>query len=136
MQEIVDFLAGQWPVVAMLVVAIVLLIRSYMNEGDSVDASEAVRLINQEDAIVIDVREKAEFDAGHINSSIHVPLSQVPKRLSELQKHKGKAVIVSCRSGSRSGVAARQLRKGGFEKVYNLRGGLLGWEQAKLPTFQ
>jgi len=94
---------------------------------------EAVMLFNHEDALVLDVRENSEYADGHIAKAKHIPLGQLNKRLSELDKHKGKPIVAVCRTGSRSGHACGILRKAGFENVSNLAGGISAWEQAGLP---
>ncbi|MEZ5614926.1 MAG: rhodanese-like domain-containing protein [Rhodocyclaceae bacterium] len=99
----------------------------------SVSPMQATLLINREDAILLDVREAAEFGNGHIPNSRHIPLSQLDKRLPELDKFKGRSIIVNCASGNRSGSACGRLRRAGFEKVFNLSGGLSAWDQAGLP---
>lgn len=95
---------------------------------------QATLLINREDAVIVDVREHHEFTAGHLPNSRHIPMGAVEKRLGEIEKHKSKPVIVVCQSGNRSSSTCNALRKGGFEKVYNLSGGMLAWEQAGLPV--
>jgi rhodanese-related sulfurtransferase len=95
---------------------------------------EATQLINHQNAVVLDVREEGEFQGGHIPKAKHIPLGALGKRLSELEKHKGRPVVVSCRSGARSSRACGVLRKNGFEQVYNLAGGLIAWEQANMPV--
>lgn len=97
-----------------------------------VDTFEATRLIN-DDALVLDVREDKEWAAGHIPHAKHIPLGQLAGRLSELDKHKQKPIVVSCRSGHRSARACALLKKSGFENVHNLAGGILAWEKANLP---
>ncbi|MCB1864972.1 MAG: rhodanese-like domain-containing protein [Chromatiales bacterium] len=138
MQEILDFLAQQWPTVAILVAALVLLARSYMNDSgkNAVGPQQAVRLMNDREAVVLDVREANEFSDGHIRGAIHIPLGEVKNRVSQLQKYKSRPIIVGCRSGSRSNVAAGHLRRAGFEQVFNLRGGMLAWQNANLPVTQ
>lgn len=98
-----------------------------------VDSAEAVMKMNREEAVVIDVREDAEVAKGRIPQSKHIPLGQLSGRLSELEKFKGKPIIVACRSGHRSAGACGILAKNGFENVYNLSGGMIAWEQANLP---
>lgn len=93
---------------------------------------EATRLIN-EDAVVLDVREDSEWSAGHIPNARHIPMSKLSARLGELEKLKGKPIIVSCRSGHRSARACAMLKKSGFENVHNLAGGIIAWEKANLP---
>lgn len=94
---------------------------------------EAVMLMNHEDALVLDVRENSEFADGHIGKAKHMPLGSLSGRLGELEKFKDRSIIAVCRSGARSSSACRLLRKAGFEKVYNLDGGMMAWEQAGLP---
>jgi len=98
-----------------------------------VGPQEAVMLLNQ-DALIIDVREDSEYKDGHIARARHVPLRQMPKRLSELDRYKDKPVVAVCRSGSRSGHACGILRRAGFSNVSNLAGGMTAWNRAGLPT--
>ena len=101
--------------------------------AQNVGIPQAVRLINDEDAVVIDVREDTEAASGRIPNAKHVPLSVLRQRLQELERYRDRPVILVCRSGSRSGSAASILRKAGFERVYNLKGGMLAWENENLP---
>jgi rhodanese-related sulfurtransferase len=95
---------------------------------------EATQMINRQDALVIDVREDAEYAKGHIVGARHIPLAQLEARVKELQKYKSKPVITCCETGNRSSAAIATLRKLGFENVYNLAGGYAGWQQAGLPV--
>lgn len=99
-----------------------------------VEPTQAVQLINHQDALVLDVREANEFAAGHIANARHIPLSQLSDNLKPLEKHKDKAIVVNCRSGARSAMACATLRKHGFTQIYNLKGGIMAWQQAGLPT--
>lgn len=102
--------------------------------GNNISVPEATLKINREDAIVLDVRETHEWDAGHITGARHIALAQLDKRLSEIDKHKGHPVIVCCASGNRSSSACGILKRAGFEKVFNLAGGLGAWRDAGLPV--
>jgi rhodanese-related sulfurtransferase len=102
--------------------------------GPGVSPMQATLMINREDATVIDVREAAEFAAGHIPNSRHIPLAKLDERVGELARLKDKAIIVNCASGSRAGGACATLRKHGFTKVVRLAGGLSAWDQAGLPV--
>lgn len=97
-------------------------------------ANEAVLLMNKDDTIVLDVREDAELREGSIGKPKHIPLTDLDQRLRELDKHKDKTIIAYCRSGARSSRACSKLRKAGFEKVVNLRGGILAWREANMPV--
>ncbi len=99
--------------------------------GPRVTATQATQLINREDAVVVDVRDQGEFDAGHILGARNVPLARVDS--SDL-KGKHRTIIVYCETGDRAPKAAAALKKLGFEKVVNLSGGLAAWKQAGLPV--
>jgi rhodanese-related sulfurtransferase len=105
-----------------------------MNRGQEVDSSQAVQLINRRDAVVIDVRDAAEYKAGHIMNARHIPEGELDARMKELAKVKTKPIIVSCARGVRSAAVAAKLRKLGFPEVVSLRGGITGWQQASLPV--
>ncbi|MEC5396733.1 rhodanese-like domain-containing protein [Uliginosibacterium sp. H1] len=98
-----------------------------------VSPAQAVTLINREDAAVLDVREAAEFERGHLPNARHIPLGELEKRADELNKLKNKPVIVVCQSGNRSGSARGILAKLGFERAVNLDGGVDAWAQASQP---
>ena len=99
-----------------------------------VGATEAVQLINRKDAWVLDVREPAEFNAGHVPNARNLPLSQLDKRVGELAKLKGKPVIIACQSGNRSHAANTKLKAAGFTEIFVLAGGFGAWLQANLPV--
>ena len=94
---------------------------------------EAVRVINRENAVLIDVREAAEYEAGHIPNALHIPLAGIADAKS-LQKLKEKPVVLYCRTGQRSMQASGRLRAQGFTQVYNLAGGIGAWQNENLPV--
>jgi rhodanese-related sulfurtransferase len=94
---------------------------------------EATLLINHENAVVLDVREDNEYAQGHILNSVHIPLSTLSDRMERLEKYRNRPLIASCMSGNRSGRACSMLKKNGFEKVHNLKGGIIAWQNASLP---
>lgn len=95
--------------------------------------NEAVLLINRANAVVLDVRDDAEFAGGHITDARHIPLAQLAERIKEVQKFKDKPILVNCQAGVRSAKACDILRANQFTQVHNLQGGLNAWVQAKLP---
>lgn len=98
-----------------------------------VDCVAALQLINHKNARVLDVREDSEFKGGHLLNAIHIPLGKLKDRIGELEKYKSQPLVVVCRSGNRSSSACVSLGKQGFELAYNLAGGVMAWEKAKLP---
>lgn len=108
-------------------------LRRAVHGGGEVGTLEATQLINRRDAVVIDVREAAEYAAGHLLSAKHIPLGQLASRLKELDKFKERPILITCASGSRSGSAQSLLKKNGFKEAVNLKGGIEAWQQASLP---
>ena len=104
--------------------------------GPSVTAAEATRLINREDALVVDVRDPGDYGAGHILGAKSAPLARLESGdvPGEVAKRKDRPVILYCERGERSSRAAAALRKHGFQKAVSLDGGLNGWRQAGLPV--
>lgn len=99
----------------------------------NLNAAESVTLINRSHALVLDVRDAAEFATGHIADAVHIPLADLEARLGELKKYKSKAILVNCQRGARSAKACDILRKAEFTQINNLQGGLNAWVAAKLP---
>ena len=95
--------------------------------------AEATLMMNREDALVLDVRETGEWGSGHIHGARHITLGQLGARMSEIEKFKEKPIIVVCATGNRSTSACGQLKKGGFDKVFSLGGGISAWIDANLP---
>ena len=95
--------------------------------------SNAVRLINDEKTVIVDVREENEIDDGIIQGAKHIPIGNLETRITELDKFKTAPIVVYCRTGNRSGGACRTLTAAGFENVNNLEGGVIAWETANLP---
>lgn len=100
----------------------------------TVPVSEAVRLINRERAIVIDVRNPEEFQGGHIPAALNLPLKGLAARLGDIEKHRQRPVILSCRTSQRSLAAASVLAKAGFSSPIVLAGGFTAWQSENLPT--
>jgi rhodanese-related sulfurtransferase len=99
-----------------------------------VGVSDAVQLINRQDAVIVDVREPAEFKSGHIPNARNIPLGQVGDRLKDLEKFKARPILLACATGNRSGTAGSTLQKAGFAQVFSLAGGMGAWQQASMPV--
>jgi rhodanese-related sulfurtransferase len=135
MQQLIEFTMNHWILVtAFVLVAGFLLFNMLQGNKGSVDPQAATDLINHQDAVVVDVRPSADFHKGHIINSISIPINSFGSQIGTLSKHKEKPIIVSCRSGAQSASACQQLRKAGFDQVYNLKGGVLAWQSANLPV--
>jgi rhodanese-related sulfurtransferase len=75
------------------------------------------------DALVLDVREQKEMDGGKLPNAVHIPLSELDKRIGEIASRAGKPVVAYCARGQRSRGAGAALAKAGFKDIYNLQGG-------------
>src|SRR5262249_27229934 len=102
--------------------------------GSSVSTLQATLLINQQNALVLDVRDAAEYEKGHVLHARPLAVGGLEARSAEIEKHKAKPVIVVCESGNRSDKAAAALRRQGFGQVFSLSGGMAAWRQAGLPV--
>jgi len=133
-ERLIEFVTNHWELVlAFISVSALLLYDLTIKEQGSLDPLDAVNIINHKDAVVVDVRPVADFTKGHIIHAMNFPLGSLTKQLPTLEKYKERPIIMSCDSGARSAQACKQLRKHGFTQVYNLRGGILAWENASLP---
>jgi len=103
-----------------------------LNLPDTIDPQTVAQVKDREDVVLFDVREQFEYDEGHIPGVTLIPLGDVPNRLSEIPTDK--TVILTCRSGNRSGQAADFLRQNGYTNVHNMEGGIVAWQQAGLPV--
>ncbi len=107
-------------------------IRERIHAFAGLSSSQAVRLMNQ-GALVIDLRSKASYDAGHIGDARNVPAAELESQAESLKKWRDKNVITYCDSGTSGAGGARTLSKLGFTKVFNLQGGLNAWVKDNMP---
>lgn len=132
--QLLEFVSNHWILfIALAVISGLLIHNLIVGEQGSIDPLGATDLINHRDAAVIDVRPSADYSKGHIINAINIPMNGFRNQIATLNKHKNKPLVVSCRSGSQSQLACGILRKEGFEEVYNLRGGVMAWQNANLP---
>lgn len=130
------FVSEQWLLVSALLVLIYLFAwREKQKGGKSVSAHEATRMLNSDSAVLVDVREAAEFKAGHIVDAINIPHTRLSERIEELQAHKDKILLLVDKMGQHVGNAGRALRDKGFE-VRRLDGGMLEWQNQNLPVIK
>lgn len=97
-----------------------------------IHSSEAPAWVKENDALVVDVREPAEYAAGHVPGAVSIPQADLALRLDDIPRERD--VLVVCEGGTRSLRAARFLRQSGFSRVTNLIGGTSAWRQAELPV--
>ena len=135
-QQLIEFAGNHRLLVLALLAIIVMLIVSEIQQRLSrvkeVSPAEATRLLNHENAIMIDMRTDKDYRDGHIANALNVPTgnADIP---ATLNKYRERAVVVYCQRGNRSIAFCNKLSKQGFASVYNLKGGVLAWQKAELP---
>ena len=130
-----SFFVENWILVLVALVSGALLVWPLVSRGGgalSVGTAEAVRLINREKGVLIDVSEPAEYAAGHAAGARNVPLGKL-EGAKEVPSNKTLPLVLLCPSGARAGRAAALLRKAGHEKAVSLAGGTAAWREAGFP---
>ncbi len=101
MEQVLDFATNNFMLVAAWALTLAMLLwTEQMKAGKSVGTHEATRMINKENAVILDIRPKKEFVTGHITNAVHIPVTELDNRMTELEKHKQKPVIVVCNLGT------------------------------------
>ena len=133
--EFIQFLQGELLLTGTLFALIILLIVNIYSEKNRkyqvVDTNGAVSLMDDDDLIILDVREEKERKAGFLSNHINIPMGQLKTKMDTLDKSKN--ILVYCKSGTRSDRIADILSKNDFQKVSSLKGGFNAWLKADLP---
>jgi rhodanese-related sulfurtransferase len=139
MDRYLEFIVNHYILSLALAVVTYLLIQELFDTAfkkfGSISPMLAVAKMNNDDTIVIDVREPPEFVQSHIEEAINTPLGQLAEHLPALEAYKKTPVLIACETGTRSASAAKLLTKAGFEQVFVITGGMQAWENDyKLPV--
>lgn len=138
MQEFMQFV-GRNPIlcvawVVLLVAVLVTTFKSLTSKVKVITRGQATLLLNQQDAVIVDLRQHDLFRKGHITGSINLLPGEIKaNNVGELEKHKAKPVILVDASGMQCQAAGNDLVKAGFEKVFVLKEGIAGWTGENLP---
>jgi rhodanese-related sulfurtransferase len=122
--------------VVLAVVGIIMELRLRGRGSLAVSPADAVHIMNRGGALVLDVRDSKDYEAGHIIDARSIPAKELQGKLDTFKKYKEKPVLVYCDNGAVSASAAQELRAQGFGKVVTLRGGLQSWRQDNLPVMK
>ncbi len=138
MDRYIEFILNHYILSLGLVIVTYLLIQDLLDsvfiKFSWISPLQVVAKLNQEDVLIIDVREPTEFTQSHIDKAVNTPLSSLNERLAKLEAHKKTPVVIICQSGTRSASAGKILTKAGFEQVFAMTGGMQAWEEHyKLP---
>jgi rhodanese-related sulfurtransferase len=135
MDQVVEFLTNHAILVGTFAVLLAFFIRNETRRGgQAISAQQLVELVNKSNALVLDVRDKKEFEAGHIVHAVNIPYAALDSRSDELKKYADRPMVVACKMGQHSGQAGTLLRKKGFADVRRLTGGIAEWRNQNLPV--
>ena len=134
MDRLFEFVVNHYILVSLFVAFLLaILFLESRRGGAKVSAQAAVNLINKDEAVVVDIRDRKEFGEGRITGSVNIPLNSLKSRAAELNKFKDKQIIVADKMGQHSAMAVKQLNAEGFTNVVRLNGGISDWKASNLP---
>ncbi|MCD1631637.1 rhodanese-like domain-containing protein [Marinobacter shengliensis] len=134
MDRLFEFVVNHYILVSLFVAFLVaILVLESRRGGTKISAQGAVTLINKDEAVVVDIRDRKEFGEGRITGSINIPLNSLKSRANELSKFKDKQIIVADKMGQHSAIAVKQLNAEGYTNVVRLNGGITDWRASNLP---
>lgn len=137
MKQFFEFVINHWMLwLAFLLLIIIILfeeVRGRVQGIPRVQAQDLTKMINREDAVVIDVRDSNAFLKGHIIGSINIPHTQMDASIDKLKKFEGRPIVLVCATGQTAPQEGVKLRDKGFDKVYFLSGGIAHWKESSLP---
>jgi len=140
MEHLPEFIANNLFLFIAFIIVLMLTIRAefihQISKTSEMSPMRATRFMNNENAVVIDVSDAADFEKGHINNAINVPFKDLANKVPDLQKYSGKAVLTYCKSGQQSVRACKILKKSNFSNVHTISGGLRNWMESNLPIIK
>ena len=133
-----SFIQSNWLLIVVMIVSGAMLVwplvQNRFSPSKVIGNLEVTRLINSANALLVDLRETREFEGGRLPKAVHIPLSQLESRGSELARHIGRPIVTYAMRGDRGRTAAGVLARLGFKDIYTLNGGYLAWKDAGLPV--
>ncbi len=127
------FVSQEWLLVTILIVLIYVYVwRDRIKSGRPVSPHEVTKLVNDGNAVLIDLRDNVEFKAGHIVGAVNIPYAKLNKESTEALTYKDKTIILVDKLGQHAGAVGRLLGKEGFD-VRRLGGGIAEWQAQNLP---
>lgn len=134
MASLLEFLAQQWTLAGALVVAVLMLLfHESRRAGASISPQRAAQMLNREQAVIVDLREPAEFRKGHVVDAINIPYASLKQRMAELDPYRDRPIVLMCRLGQHAGAAGKQLAAAGFGQVFRVGGGVTEWQHQQMP---
>lgn len=136
--RLIEFILNHYILSLALVVVTYLLIQELFDAAlkkfGFVSPLLAVTKMNNDNTVVLDVREQDEYHKGHIEGAVNLPLSKLKDHISSLDAYKNNQVLIVCQDGTRSATAGKLTTKAGLKDVFVITGGMQSWqEDYKLP---
>lgn len=137
MSQFIEFVTNNWILCSVFVgLLIALLLTEKKRSGKTLTPQQTVMLLNRDQAVVLDVRDKKETSKGVITGAHVIPYTALKDRASELKKFGEKTIVVVDKMGQHSGSAVKLLKTAGFTNVVRMSGGIVEWQSANLPLVQ
>ena len=139
MIKFLDFVSEQWFLITLLAAAVAALAwLENRRAGKSISSHALTSMVNRDAAVVIDLRDKADFDNGHIVDAVNLPFSKWQLQhnaggKTDLQQYGDKPLVLVCKMGQQSSYVAKRIQTEGAPVVYRLAGGLMEWQGAQMP---
>lgn len=131
--DFLAFISQEWLLVTTLIVLFYLYAwRERIKSGRPVGPHEVTRLVNEGNALLVDLRDSSEFKAGHIFGSLNITHAKLVKDAADLADHKSKTIVLIDKMGQHAGAVGRFLGREGFD-VRRLGGGIVEWQAQNLP---
>ncbi len=134
MDQYIEFVVNHWWLVGIWAAFLIALLwDNNRRNGQTVSTAEATTMINRQNALVLDIRDKADFKAGHIVNAVNIPYASLAQRMNELDKERERPIVLVCKTGQTVSMAGKMLREKGFNAV-RMKGGMMEWNSQNLPV--
>ncbi|UZE97033.1 rhodanese-like domain-containing protein [Alkalimarinus alittae] len=134
MERLFEFATTHWILASSFVgLLIALFLLEKHRSGRTISPQQATLLLNKDEGVILDVRDKKDFSEGRIKGSVHIPLASLKDRTADLEKYKDKQLVIVDKAGQHSGIAGKTLKAAGFENVCRMSGGISEWKNSSLP---
>lgn len=139
MQKFLIFVSEQWFLITLLAATVALLAwLENRRAGKGISPHALTTMVNHDAAVVIDLRDKADFDNGHIVDAVNLPFSKWQLQhnaggKTDLQQYGDKSLVLVCKMGQQSSYVAKRIQTEGGPAIYRLAGGLMEWQGAQMP---
>ena len=135
MEKLILFIGEQYILIAATLTCVLMLIyHESRRAGKTLTPQQVANLMNREQAVLIDLRDAADYKAGHVVDAMNVPNNQFKDKIASLSKYKEKPVVLTCKMGQHSSSAGKQLASNGFTQIYRMSGGMMEWTSQQFPV--